>query len=262
MTAPLTLNRPRRLALALGVPFALLLIVCGGFQLVGLASQDSFRVQSSVTPQGGKVSVNIGDGDLNVLPGHDGRAHLDGVVTYSIFRPSTGWVTTPSGTVFQGPSCFPLGQVNCGANFDLTVPPGLAVEASSGSGDVGAASTAGALRLHSGSGDVSVERASGPLVLGTGSGDITGKDLSGPSLQANDGSGDVDVSFSRAPMEVKVNAGSGNVTIAVPANVSYAVVASASSGASNIGVPTDSSSQHVIHVSDGSGNISIVPSRR
>lgn len=261
MTAPLTLDRPRRRALALGVPFALLLIAYGGFQLVGAASQDSFRVHSSVTPEGGKVSVSIGNGDLRVLSGHDGRASLDGVVTYGIFRPSTGWVTTPSGTVFQGPSCFPIGEVNCGASFDLTVPTGLAVKASSGSGNVGAAGTAGALRLHSGSGDVSVERASGPLVLGTGSGDITGRDLSGRSLQANDGSGDVDLSFSRAPMEVKVNAGSGNVRVAVPANVSYAVVAHSGSGSSSVGVPTDSSSPHVIHVTDGSGNISIVPSR-
>jgi hypothetical protein len=257
-TTPLELNRPRRRALAIGVPVAVALIAYGGLQFVSLAGQDSFRVHTSVAPKDGKVRVSVGNGNVNVGPSADGRAHLDGVVFYSIARPSVSLVTTPTGTVFNGPSCIWTG--NCGASVDLAVPAGVAVNASSGSGNVTARDIAAALDLYSGSGDVSLQHASGPLVLGTGSGDITGSHLSAASVQANDGSGNVDLSFTRPPAEVKVSASSGDVRVAVPADVSYAVVATTSSGSSSVGVPTNSSSHHVIRVTSGSGDVQVVPS--
>lgn len=257
-TTPLQMTRGRRWALGIGVPVAIALIAYGGMQFVSLAGQDSFRVQTAISPSGGKVSVSVGNGNVNVMPSRDGQAHLNGVVNYSIVRPSVHWVTTPTGTVLDGPSCIWTG--NCGANLDLAVPAGVAVKASSGSGDVAARDMGGALDLYSGSGDVSLERASGPLVLGTGSGDITGRDLSAPSVRANDGSGDVNLSFSRPPAEVNVSASSGDVRVALPADVSYDVQATSSSGGSTVGVPTNPSSRHVIRVTSGSGDVYVVPS--
>ncbi|HTT88983.1 MAG TPA: DUF4097 family beta strand repeat-containing protein [Acidimicrobiales bacterium] len=255
---PMELTPGRRWALRIGVPIAIALIAYGGLQFVSLAGQDSFRVQAVVAPEGGKVSVSVGNGNLNVMPSNDGHVHVDGVVNYSIVRPSVHWVTTPTGTVFDGPNCVWMG--NCGANLDLAVPPGLAVNASSGSGNVAAQDVTGALDLYSGSGNVSLERASGALVLGTGSGDITGTGLSGATVRANDGSGNIELSFNRPPADVKVNASSGDVRVAVPADVSYHVVASSSSGSSSVGVPTDSSSPRVIRATSGSGNVYVVPS--
>jgi hypothetical protein len=254
----LEINRPRRWALGLGVPVALALIAAGSLQFVSLVGQDSFRVHASVVPKGGKVSLSVGDGNINVAPGSDGRAHVDGVVNYSVVRPGVHWVTSPAGVAFVGPNCTWFG--NCGANLDLTVPSGLAVNASSGSGNVGARAMAGALNLYSGSGDISLDGASGALVLNAGSGNITGTGLSSARVRAEDGSGDVDLSFSRPPAEVKVNASSGDVRVAVPADVSYDVVASASSGSSSIGVPTNPSSPRVIRVTSSSGNVDVVPS--
>ena len=259
LTSTLTLNRPRRWALALGAPVALALVAYGGLIYVGLVGQDSIRVQTSVTPIGGKISVGIGSGDISVGPSRDGQAHLNGVVSYSIFRPSVHWRTTAAGTFLDGPNCNWLG--NCGAVLTVTLPTEQAVNASSGSGNVHAYSVAGALTLHSGSGDVSVERTSGPLDLGAGSGDITATGLSGAKVGVNDGSGNVDLSFTRAPSHVTVTASSGDITVAVPANVSYAVDVSTSAGSSHIGVPTSSSSHHVIHLTAGSGNIYVVPSQ-
>ena len=108
---------------------------------------------------------------------------------------------------------------------------------------------------------MSVERASGALDLGSGSGDITGGGLSATSVNANVGSGDVDLSFTQPPAQVRVTASSGDVTVAVPANVSYAVDVSTSSGTPDVGVPTNSASHHVIHLTAGSGNVSVVPAR-
>ena len=54
MTSAMTLNRPRRWALALGVPFALALIAYGGLTYVGLVGQDNFRVHAQQSPRSGQ----------------------------------------------------------------------------------------------------------------------------------------------------------------------------------------------------------------
>jgi hypothetical protein len=258
VTSTLTLDRRRVLALAIGVPVALVLVAYGGLLYVGLIGQDNFRVQTSVTAVGGKVSMSVGNGNISVVPSHDGQAHVSGVVSYTLFRPSVQWETTANGTVLEGPSCNWLG--NCGAELTLAVPPGHDVNASSGSGDVGASRVGGgALTLSSGSGNVSVDRAAGPLDLSAGSGDISGTGLSGPRVNANDGSGDVSLSFTRPPSEVRVSAGSGDIRVELPTNVSYHVEVTAYSGTPSISVPTDSSSPRVIHLVADSGNVEVVP---
>jgi DUF4097 and DUF4098 domain-containing protein YvlB len=125
---------------------------------------------------------------------------------------------------------------------------------------VTASNLTGALDLGSGSGNVLLGHLSGPLVLNAGSGNISGTYISATKVQANDSSGNVDLSFNRAPKDVDIGDGSGDITVAVPANVSYSVVAKASSGSTNIGVPTNPLSHEVIHLSAASGDISVVPS--
>ena len=104
MTSAMTLNRPRRWALALGVPFALALIAYGGLTYVGLVGQDNFRVHATVTPVGGRVIVGVGNGDITVGPSGDDQAHLSGVVSYSIFRPAVHWRATLRGRSSRGPA--------------------------------------------------------------------------------------------------------------------------------------------------------------
>jgi Putative adhesin len=260
MPNTLTLDRRRRRALVIGVPVAFILIAYGALLYVGLIGQDNFRVQTSVTPVGGKVSMSVGSGDISVVPSGSDQAHVSGVVSFSLFRPSVRWQTTPNGTALDGPGCNWLG--NCSAQLTVALPAGVDVNASSGSGDVEASNLGGAaLTLQSGSGDVSVKRAAGPLDLSAGSGDITGTGLSGPKVKANDGSGDVSLSFTRPPNEVTVSAGSGDIRVELPTNVSYKVDVSTPSGTPDIGVPTDSSSPHVIRLVAYSGDVYVVPYR-
>jgi DUF4097 and DUF4098 domain-containing protein YvlB len=118
----------------------------------------------------------------------------------------------------------------------------------------------GALNLNAGSGDITLDHLSGALILNAGSGDINGTSISATKVQANDSSGDVDLSFNRVPKDVDIDDGSGDITVAVPANVSYSVVAKASSGSTTIRVPTNPLSHNVIHLSAASGDISVVSS--
>ena len=148
---------------------------------------------------------------------------------------------------------------NCGSELTLAVPRGQGVNASAGSGNVSANDLASPLVLYSGSGNVSIADVSGSLDLTAGSGDITGTDVSATTVRASDGSGDVDLSFKRVPDQVRVSASSGDITVALPGDVSYAVSASTNNGAPDIGVPTSSSSRHVIDLTAGSGDINVIP---
>ncbi len=256
-SSTLKLDRPRVLALALGVPFAIAAIGYGGLYCVALVGQDSFHIRTAVTPTSGEVTVGVSSGDITVLPSADEQAHLEGVISYSLIRPDVHFATGPSGTVLDGMSCLWVG--NCGAELTLAVPPGRGVNASAGSGNVSATDLGAPLTLQSGSGDVSIGRVSGRLDLSAGSGDITGTDVSAVTVRASDGSGDVDISFNRAPDQVRINDSSGDITVALPTNVAYAVSASTSSGTPTVGVPTSTSSHHVIVLTDDSGNINVVP---
>jgi hypothetical protein len=258
LTQPLVLTSGRRWALVIGLPFVLTAVLDAGFQCVTLVGQDSYRIAAIMAPIANKVSVGVGNGDITVVPGTGKRAVLSGVVNYSLFRPVVKWEHTATGTFLVGPNCFWVG--NCGADLTLATPVGEAVRATSGSGDVNARNLTGALDLDDASGDITLVYVSGPLLLSASSGDITGTDISATKVQADDSSGDVDLSFARAPGDVVVSDASGDITVSVPANVSYAVVAKAGSGSTNINVPTNPLSHNVIHLSDDSGDISVVPS--
>jgi hypothetical protein len=258
LTEPLALTTGRRWALVLGLPFVLGAIGYGGLSYVALVGQDSYRLQPIVAPIGDNVSVGVGNGDITVGPGTGKRAVISGRVNYSLVRPVVKWDHSATGTNLVGPNCFWVGD--CAAELKLAVPDSEAVRATSGSGNVSASNLTGALNLNAGSGDLLLDHLSGSLVLSAGSGNITGANISATKVQANDSSGDVDLSFTRPPDDVDVSDGSGDITVAVPADVSYSVVANASSGSTDIRVPTNPASHNVIHLSADSGDISVVPS--
>jgi DUF4097 and DUF4098 domain-containing protein YvlB len=78
------------------------------------------------------------------------------------------------------------------------------------SADVAADRTKGALHVATGSGDVDVRTAAGEVHLETGSGDVTLSGMDGSRLTLNTGSGNVTVTDAKAP-NVHVETGSGDI---------------------------------------------------
>lgn len=78
------------------------------------------------------------------------------------------------------------------------------------SADVTADRTKGSLHVATGSGDVNVRTAAGEINLETGSGDVTLSGMEGSRLTLNTGSGNVTVTDAKAP-NVHVETGSGDV---------------------------------------------------
>ncbi|GAC1459530.1 MAG: hypothetical protein NVSMB8_09230 [Candidatus Limnocylindrales bacterium] len=75
-------------------------------------------------------------------------------------------------------------------DFDIAVPRGTRIDASTVSGDLAVQGTRGSLELQSVSGDVRLADVQGPIRLKTVSGDVSGTDVAG-ALDANSVSGDL-----------------------------------------------------------------------
>jgi len=257
MTAPLPMTRGRRVALLLGVPVALAVIGWTGLTAVAYAGQASYPVRLAVPVHGSTVNLSAGDGDVRVTLAPGSQLLLTGTAHYSIIRSTVTWHNTPSGVIVTPRCHFVAG--NCSFDFHAVVPEGKRALISTGSGNVKLANLSGPVSAGTGSGDVSGNAVSGAnAVFKTGSGNISVAGVASTKVIASSGSGDVTLTFTEVPAQVRVSTGSGNVSLVLPrGNTLYRVNANAESGDRVVTVPTSSASQHVITVSAGSGNITI-----
>jgi hypothetical protein len=93
-------------------------------------------------------------------------------------------------------------------DLHLRVPPALAAEIASGSGDAEVSHVA-ALRYHAGSGDLRVDHVDGALAVQVGSGDVTGSEVGRLDVEGTS-SGDLSLEGVHGPVEV-ARTGSGDL---------------------------------------------------
>jgi hypothetical protein len=249
----------RRLALALGLPFALACAGYAGLNYVSLVAQAKYSLGPTVLAPAQAVVISDGSGDATVRPSTDGRAHLRGEVNYSLVRSVVTWKTQGKDVVVTGPDCFWIGS--CGSDLHLSLPGDEALRAELGDGNLDVEGLRANLRLSDSSGDITVGRVSGTLALSDSSGNISGARLESATVTASDSSGDIKLQFDEAPDKVVVHDASGNITVAVPGDDAYRVIAETASGSKNVDVPTNPSSQKSIDVYDDSGNVDVVPTK-
>ncbi len=146
--------------------------------------------------------------------------------------------------------------VACAVDYVITLPasPDF-VSVDTGSGDVGVDGLEGDVVVKTGSGDVTLAGIGGDVNVDTGSGDILGHRLTSTAFLGDTGSGDVDLTFDVAPLQVDVGTGSGDVTLAVPAGT-YRVETSTGSGDVSLS-GIEEGDGGTLHVETGSGDIVI-----
>ncbi len=177
----------RWVALAIGVPFALVLIGWTGFSLVAAIGQGSFPVSTSIPLQHGRLVASTGGGDITVHQdqARSDKAQLIGTVQYSLIRPRL----TINGDGLHLDCRLPTG--NCGLNATVDVPLDIAaVNLASEGGNMQVNGIDSDLTLNSGGGDVTVSGVGGIVNASTGGGNVTVSDLTRTLQFATDG-GDV-----------------------------------------------------------------------
>lgn len=185
------------------------------------------------------LSVSTGSGYIHVSQGAGNEVHIVGHVHAN----GWGFGATADDRVHQVVANPPIEQTgniiaigrhtdwihNVSIDYEITVPHGTQLEASSGSGDLRLLDFGGPLKASTGSGSIQASGATGIVDLGTGSGDIradlhaddvkahTGSGtihLQGVdgSLYAHTGSGDIEVG-GKPTAGWKIETGSGSVTL-------------------------------------------------
>lgn len=109
-------------------------------------------------------------------------------------------------------SHFSFGWQNLTAKIDVRVPPGVALDVSSGSGDCSlTGETGAAARFHTGSGDITVDGACRTLETSSGSGDVKAT-LAQETEKVEMSAGSGDLLVSGGVRELAMETGSGSAT--------------------------------------------------
>ncbi len=184
-----------------------------------------------------------------VVDGHAGHVNVTGSdrsgvsvterISYTGQPPSTTHRES-GGTLTVSYTC--PSEVDCGVDYDIQVPRGLEVRAST---------QAGAIRLSSVAGQVKAS---------TEAGSITGDSLAGDSAELSTHIGSIDAAFVSVPAMIRATTTTGTITIRVPVTGSrYAVITATGIGRTSVHVPKDSSAPHVIIARTDVGSVSIGP---
>jgi hypothetical protein len=265
----------RWLALAIGVPVALVLIIGNGFSLVTDIGMASYHVDRAIPLDHGRLVASTGGGDLTVRQGavSSGQAQLTGTVQYSLVRPDF----TVNGTGISVHCRLFTG--NCGLNATFDVPPGTALDLDSGGGnmqiggiqstvtltssggDVALSSSGSAATVDSGGGNLSISQLGGILTFTTSGGDVDGNELTSPKVTTDSGGGNVTLTFTRPPANLSIVSSGGDVTVVLPRGATqYDLKVQTSGGdySPSSSVPLNQAAVHnKITVDSGGGNVSI-----
>ena len=181
------------------------------------------------------VTIDAGDGDVTVRTG----ATAD---TVEVIRRARGSLsdsqaargTWDGTTLVIRPEC----PGNCGVDYEIRLPTGVAVTAKTGSGDIELGGTLGTVSVQADSGDVEA-------------------DVAVDNFTTRTGSGDMQLRMRSAPTQLTATSGSGDIGIRVPSAQTYAVAANTGSGDTEIDVPRQDAASHRVQVQTGSGDISL-----
>ena len=165
----------RWIALLIGVPVALVLILGNGFSLVTDLGTSSYHIDRAIPLDHGRLVASTGGGDVTVRPGavSSGQAQLTGTVQYSLIRPD--FTVNSTGIdlhcrLFTG---------NCDLNATFAVPPATPLDLDTGGGNMNISGIQSTVTLTSSGGDVSLAGSGSAATVDSGGGNLSLSRLGG-----------------------------------------------------------------------------------
>jgi hypothetical protein len=250
--------------------------------------------------------VATGSGNITIRSGSDGQIHIVGHVHpgWSLFGGggSVGGIKDRIDRILNNPPIVQDGNSvrigesndhelfnNVSIDYDIAVPPAVAMNLHSGSGDIEIDHVGRYLAASSGSGNVRAHGVHGPAELGTGSGDIELEQEAPGDVKAKTGSGNIKIhglnggftarsgsgdieGDGRLEGPANLSAGSGNIKLHLTPDAHFNLEASTGSGDIHVNFPGapeqgDNSRHHMtapingggapLEVRTGSGNVEI-----
>jgi hypothetical protein len=211
---------------------------CGELKQVGAGAHNgpahTFTITGHVTTvviEGGASSITVTGSDRSTIL-------VSQQASYTKTAPATSR-RVAGDTLTLSYSC--SAQLVCSVEYDVQVPRGVAVQAST---------RAGAITLTSLAGDVSAK---------TDAGLITVNDLSSATVELKSDAGGIIAAFSAAPSSLSASTNIGSISLTMPGTVSYQIHTHTYVGSSTVKVHKNPASPHVITASSDLGSITISP---
>lgn len=197
--------------------------------------EQSYEISGMVTA----LSIDETAGDIRVSAG-DGPIIVKEILRFNKRESTTSHRITGQTLHLEDNGCG--SRSTCSVDYDVRVPAAVAVA------------------VKASAGQVTVANMSENLDLSATAGTVKGTGLRSESTHVQTSAGTVHMTYVRAPRLVEASAETGNVSVRVPGDASYAVDADAQIGSRKIGVNTDPSSVYKIRVRASVGNVSVQPS--
>jgi hypothetical protein len=199
------------------------------------------RVETAVYTQPlNAMSIRTTTGDLRVAVGAPGSPVVVRRVLDWSFGAAGSTETVSDGRLDIAAHCsIRLGVGSCDVDYEVTVPPNLAVRLDSNTGDVDVTGAVGDVTAISKTGDVRIQGARSQLI------------------EAATSTGDVSVELLSAPVDVEATTTTGEVRLILPADgTSYDVVGTSTSDI--VTVPTSPDADRRVNASSSTGDVVVL----
>lgn len=232
----------------LGLLVAGAVLVTGTVSVVGQGFRQSRTETATFETAPRTVVVDTDTGRLSVEAAPAGSPlTVRRTDHWSFGEPAARQVLTDGTLTLDGGCAGGLGGLDlagCGIDYHLTVPDGVALELTTGTGSIDVRGVDGRLRA----------------TTDTGSVRLTG--LRSSSVRATSDTGSVLAAFTRPPDGVRAASDTGSIEIVLPDDrTAYVVSATTSTGSTSITVPTDPRSRRTVDAEAGTGSVSVALAR-
>ncbi|MFE2547207.1 hypothetical protein ACFXGI_01365 [Streptomyces sp. NPDC059355] len=184
------------------------------------------------------VEIDAGGADVRITPRSDGQVVYRAETRWSMVAPhiEESWL---GDTLKLTPRCpaaadFVASGIGCSVDLGVTVPAGIPVKVTAGSGTVVVSGLGGAVDASVGAGTLRLSALRGPLRASVGAGSLEATGLSSPEAEIRAGAGSAVARFAAPPERVTARAGSGRLRLTVPAETRFRVTARAGAGRCDI----------------------------
>jgi hypothetical protein len=253
--APTRWNRPIRVLAAV---VAVLVLTVGVLTVIGFFMIRTSTRTTFFTDPVNRLQVAGSTGNVVVRVGSAARGATVVSRSKSAFRTAEHTETVVGGVLQVTGSCTGglLVSDDCSVDFEITVPPGTAVDAHASTGNLSVFDTGAPVTARSNTGNIRVSGVGGTVRLRSNVGDISGVALTGGTVSAQSNTGDVRLTFTAAPARLRATTNVGDVRIMVPDDATrYRVSADVSVGERHIDVATDPASTRIVQLSTDTGDI-------
>jgi hypothetical protein len=234
-----TSRRARAGWIALGAGAALVIAALTGMSLWSWLARQTETQQQTHQRAAGWISLDLRIGEVNLVPGQEGRIDIERRLTWSGPKPvlEEWWA---GDTLQMRAHCDEeLLIAACWVNYTIRIPPGTAVDA------------------RTSEGNITLRDLTGTLRLGTDTGAITGTGLRTGDVHADAQLGGIALRFVRPPASLRASSAAGDINVEIPEGGSYALDIHGGADEPNVGVRATANAANTIWVRNQTGGIRV-----